>query len=302
MPRSVALLTGVFGIGQSVADFYAEVTINGTKLDNFDQRCDNPPAPPPANVVFDVPLPFFRENDPFVDPSCPNVPDAWTFTVDVPLSSLVGLSKTVPVVIRIKDSDSGPFNDDDTPETIHLKVPFGNRWTGDVNWPNNCNREAVEGSGARICWRIEVGQDSDGDGYTSLVEITNTILFANTPTFPGLSPANAASAVNIPQSEIVLRRDIGASDRVNYTIVGDTVNVSQRLQELGKLVAADAECAIVISGETAARLNGSTALAACGKHRLRGRGEPIDVFLVEEQVTSEATIGEPAQEKVAQGG
>src|SRR5262245_57908257 len=86
---------GVFGIGQSVADFYAEVTINGTKLDNFDQRCDNPPATPPANEVFDVPLPFFRENDPFVDPSCPNVPDAWTFTVDVPLSSLVGLSKTV---------------------------------------------------------------------------------------------------------------------------------------------------------------------------------------------------------------
>jgi len=35
---------GVFGIGQSVADFYAEVTINGTTLDNFDQRCDNPPA------------------------------------------------------------------------------------------------------------------------------------------------------------------------------------------------------------------------------------------------------------------
>jgi len=100
----------------------------------------------------------------------------------------------------------------------------------------------------------------------------------------------------------VIVGDIGASDRVNYTIVGDTVNVSQRLQELGKLVAADAECAIVISGETAARLNGSTTLAACGKHRLRGRGEPIDVFLVEEQVTADATIEEPAQEKVAQGG
>jgi hypothetical protein len=160
---------GLFGIGQSVADFYAEVTINGTTLNNFDQRCDNPPATPPANEVFDVPLPFFTENDPFVDPSCPNVPDAWTFTVDVPLKSLVGLSKTIDVVIRIKDSDSG--SDDDVAATINLKVPFGGRWSGDFEWPKNCNRAAVEGSGARVCWRIETGKDSDGDGLLDDWEI-----------------------------------------------------------------------------------------------------------------------------------
>jgi hypothetical protein len=45
-------------------------------------------------------------------------------------------------------------------------------------------------------------EDSDGDGYTNLVEITETALFANTPTFSGLSPGNAASAVNVPQGEI----------------------------------------------------------------------------------------------------
>jgi adenylate cyclase len=100
----------------------------------------------------------------------------------------------------------------------------------------------------------------------------------------------------------VIVGDIGASDRVNYTIVGDTVNVSQRLQELGKLVAADAECAIVISGETATRLNGSVTLAACGKHRLRGRGEPVDVFLVETRTLASAPAEEAAQGKVAQGG
>ena len=53
----------------------------------------------------------------------------------------------------------------------------------------------------------------------------------------------------------VIVGNIGAADRVNYTIVGDTVNVSQRLQELGKLLSPDAETAIVISGETAARLD-----------------------------------------------
>lgn len=80
----------------------------------------------------------------------------------------------------------------------------------------------------------------------------------------------------------VIVGDIGASDRVNYTIIGDTVNVSQRLQEIGKLVAPDADCAIMISGETAARLDGRIPLEETGKHRLRGRGEPIDVFLVGE--------------------
>jgi adenylate cyclase len=80
----------------------------------------------------------------------------------------------------------------------------------------------------------------------------------------------------------VIVGDIGASDRVNYTIVGDTVNVSQRLQELGKLLASDADVAIMISGDTAAQLDDCFQLTASGKHHLRGRGEPVEVFLVGE--------------------
>ena len=82
----------------------------------------------------------------------------------------------------------------------------------------------------------------------------------------------------------VIVGNIGAADRVNYTIIGDTVNVSQRLQELGKLVAPDEETAIVISGETASRLDERFTLTSAGKHRLRGRGEAIEVFVVGEVV------------------
>jgi len=74
--------------------------------------------------------------------------------------------------------------------------------------------------------------------------------------------------------------NIGASDRVNYTIVGDTVNVSQRLEGLGKLIDPDAETAIVLSGETASRLDERFELTSAGRHHLRGRGEPIEVFLL----------------------
>lgn len=84
----------------------------------------------------------------------------------------------------------------------------------------------------------------------------------------------------------VIVGNIGASDRVNYTIVGDTVNISQRLQELGKLLAPDAATAIAISGETVSRLDEKFETIPAGKHRLRGRGEATEVFQLRKIATS----------------
>ena len=82
---------------------------------------------------------------------------------------------------------------------------------------------------------------------------------------------------------------------MNYTIIGDTVNVSQRLQGLGKVLAPDAATTIAVSAETASRLDERFETMPAGRHRLRGRGEPIEVFLVGEvldaQVMSERQAG-----------
>ena len=78
----------------------------------------------------------------------------------------------------------------------------------------------------------------------------------------------------------VIVGNIGASDRVNYTIIGDTVNVSQRLQGLGKVLAPDAATTIAVSAETESRLDDRFETIPSGRHRLRGRGEAIEVFLV----------------------
>ena len=78
----------------------------------------------------------------------------------------------------------------------------------------------------------------------------------------------------------VIVGNIGASDRVNYTIIGDTVNVSQRLQGLGKELAPEAATTIAASAETASRLDDRLEIMPAGRHRLRGRGEPVEVFLV----------------------
>ncbi len=45
--------------------------------------------------------------------------------------------------------------------------------------------------------------DSDGDGFTTQTEVTNTASYGNTPTFPGLQSSNVNSVVNIPVSEVL---------------------------------------------------------------------------------------------------
>jgi adenylate cyclase len=86
----------------------------------------------------------------------------------------------------------------------------------------------------------------------------------------------------------VIVGNIGASDRVNYTIIGDTVNVSQRLQGLGKELAPEAATTIAASAETASRLDERFEIMPAGRHRLRGRGEPIEVFLIGEVLDAQA--------------
>ncbi len=44
--------------------------------------------------------------------------------------------------------------------------------------------------------------DSDGDGYTNLVEVTDETTYSNTPTFPGLTQSNKGSTSNVPLNEI----------------------------------------------------------------------------------------------------
>jgi len=72
--------------------------------------------------------------------------------------------------------------------------------------------------------------------------------------------------------------NIGAPGRVNYTVVGDTVNVAQRLESLGKQVDADAEVIALLSAATAEQLDGKYITHPEGEFRLQGKQHDVGVL------------------------
>jgi len=73
--------------------------------------------------------------------------------------------------------------------------------------------------------------------------------------------------------------NIGSTGRLNYTVIGDTVNIGQRLEQLGKeLVSPGTEVSCLISGQTAHKLKGDFTLTSAGKVKLKGHTETIEVF------------------------
>ena len=72
--------------------------------------------------------------------------------------------------------------------------------------------------------------------------------------------------------------NIGAHDRVNYTIVGDAVNVCERLQSLGKEIAKACEVTVLASNDTMNKLPGEIPKSDVGTHKIRGRSTPIAIW------------------------
>jgi adenylate cyclase len=75
--------------------------------------------------------------------------------------------------------------------------------------------------------------------------------------------------------------NIGAPGRINYTLVGDTVNVAQRLEQFGREVDdGKSDAIITISSELAAALPPGLALIDVGEHTFHGRSTAMQVFQV----------------------
>lgn len=76
----------------------------------------------------------------------------------------------------------------------------------------------------------------------------------------------------------VVAGNIGTVTRMNYTVVGDTVNTAQRLEALGKSLLPDHEVAVLLSAETAQALPPNANVTSLGHHTLRGRAQQVEIF------------------------
>ncbi len=80
----------------------------------------------------------------------------------------------------------------------------------------------------------------------------------------------------------VIIGNLGATQRVNYTTIGDTVNVASRLEAFGKtLTDADAQDAVVLaSGDVVHLADPGIRCAAIGATALRGRSGALTVYRI----------------------
>ncbi len=80
--------------------------------------------------------------------------------------------------------------------------------------------------------------------------------------------------------------NIGAPGRINYTVVGDTVNVAQRLQDFGRTLDPSADVIIVASSAIVVEVRDSFVFDDAGTADLKGRIDTIRAYQLVDSVAS----------------
>src|SRR5690606_16149796 len=120
--------------------------------------------------------------------------------------------------------------------------------------------------------------------------------------------ARAAAALNLrwaeeglPRIDIgiglhpgpVLAGCIGSAERMEYTVIGDTVNTASRLQAHAREIGGAGETAVIVAGDTTSqRPHGRVPGRAVGQVTLRGKAQPVAAH----RVVADSIAGHPGKE------
>ncbi len=86
----------------------------------------------------------------------------------------------------------------------------------------------------------------------------------------GLSPFGLGIGISTGEVAAAL---LGSDERLEYTMVGDTVNLAQRLQDLARPAGTT-----VMSAATVAAADGDWPFEAMGESLVNGRSTPVETF------------------------
>jgi CHASE2 domain-containing sensor protein/class 3 adenylate cyclase len=95
----------------------------------------------------------------------------------------------------------------------------------------------------------------------------------------GLPEVTTGIGIN---SGVVIAGSLGSAERVEYSVIGDTVNIAARLESFNKEVDGG-EYHILISEETAQRLRGMFKTEFVGKYALKGKTQETAIYRVPPQ-------------------
>jgi adenylate cyclase len=90
--------------------------------------------------------------------------------------------------------------------------------------------------------------------------------------------AKLAFGIGINTAKIIAG-NIGSSRRLNYSVLGDGVNIAARLQDLTRMSQYRAD--ILVSAATLAAARGQYVVRPLGAAPVRGRDEPVEIFALE---------------------